>query len=139
MYQDLFDPITGKPNQINDKGMEENPFKVPVGESQGLAPYPYEIVTPLPVDKSRQGAVIEIIHLRKGAGQLLNRIVIPSVAPLNPKSKIYYQLGGFFVIVHDDLGVIAKIIVSSLHPAYTFKIVGVRTEGAGVPVNRTIR
>lgn len=136
MFQDY-----GGTNQVNDQYMIEDPFNTG-GESQGLAPYPYERVRPAPVDKSRPGCVVEVIHLRRRVNQLLQRFTIPAVEPKNAKTKWYYQLNGLVVAVNADLvtpanpeGVIAKCIIAGLHgaggpsAAYTYRIQGVQTAG----------
>ena len=140
MFQDY-----GATNQINDRHMIEDPFNTG-GESQGLPPYPYERVKPAPVDKSRPGAVVEILHQRErihGIGQknqLLTRFTLPAVEPKQHKTRWYYQLNGLVVAVHTDFvternpdGVIAKCIIAGLHgaggpaAAYTYRIQGVST------------
>jgi hypothetical protein len=136
----------GGTNLINDRYMREDPFGIvgPSGEKQqGLNPYPYERVMPQAIDRSRPGGVVEIIHLRQGANQLLERITIPAVEPENPQTRWYYQLDGRFVAVNAGLvstanptGAIAKLIISGMHgsggpaAAYTYRIAGVPTGGA---------
>ena len=142
MFQDY-----GATNLVNDLRMIEDPFNTG-GESQGLAPYPYERVKPAPVDKSRPGAVVELMHLRRNSAggvknQLLTRFTLPVVEPKQPKTRWYYQLNGLVVAVHTDFvtalnpdGVIAKCIIAGLHgaggpaAAYTYRIQGVRTAAA---------
>ena len=142
MFQDY-----GATNQVNDQYMIEDPFNTG-GESQGLAPYPYEREQPAPVDRSRPGAVVEVKHLRRNArggvkNQLLNRFVLPAVDSKNNQTRWYYQLNGLVVAVNPDFvadknpdGVIAKCIIAGLHgaggpaAAYTYSIQGVRTFAA---------
>lgn len=111
-----------------DSGMTENPFGT-VGESQGFAPYPYEPGQNVPVDHSHPcPCTIEVYHQRNVKfAQLLQRIVVPSPDPVNSGTTVYYQLGGLFVIENATQGVVARIIVTAMHPAYTFRIAGVNT------------
>ena len=129
----------GATNRLLDQGMAELGEGSDLGGSfpgfpkQGLAPYPYERVTPLPVNKSRPGAVVEIFHLRNQTNQLLQRFVVPAIDPATavgaPQTRWFYQLNGLVVAVNDELGVIAKIIIAGMHPAYTYRIQGVATAG----------
>ena len=149
MFQDY-----GSTNQINDRGMVENPFSGP-GETQGLAPYPYMAGKPALIDTSRPGASIEIFHLRMkpfppnpdgtprqgGAikNQLLTKIIIPRVEPKNLATHWYRQpngieviaLNGNFVGADNPQGVIARLVVASMagsggpSAAYTYRMSGV--------------
>lgn len=133
----------GVQNQINDKGMRENPLGAPVGETQGELQYPYEIGKrpPMHVDRSHPGATIEVMHhrvkhLANGAtsvrNQLLRRVVIPAVDPLNSRTHWWYQDAGTLVATNDGFvtatnpdGAIAKIVLAGTHPAYTLVVKGV--------------
>ncbi len=130
MFQDY-----GATNQVNDRGMPENPFEMPVGESQGLAPYPYERATPAVVDRRFPGAIIDVFHLRTSTGlpttgsaiknQLLCSVVVPSVDPGNTKTRWFYQLNGLvvatnaeFVTLENKDGCVAKIIIAALQGSH---------------------
>lgn len=150
----MFQDYGPQNNQINDRGMVENPFGGP-GETQGLPPYPYIAGLPALIDISKQGATVEIFHKRakplppnpdgspsQGEAvklQLLTRIVIPRVEPRNSDTHWYRQLNGIEVIAlnrnfvkpENPQGVIARLVVSGLHgsggpsPAYTYRMTGV--------------
>lgn len=113
----------GSPCQVNDKYMPELP-------QQGSTPYPYEKERVVPTERSHPGGTVEIFHQRFGPGglskfQLLDRIVIPAVSEVNPKLKWFYQYGGIFVAEHDELGIVARMIVAAQHPRYGFHIKGI--------------
>ncbi len=112
---------------LNDQGMVENPFGDPDGESQGLAPYPYELVPALPTDRSRPGAVVDFVHWRPRTSVLLWTWEVPAVDPLNAKVRWYYQLGGLIVGEYDGAPFL-RIILAAMHPAYTYSIRGVPTQ-----------
>jgi hypothetical protein len=122
-----------------DTRMIEDPFGDGSG-NQGFPPYPYELEKPLPVDRSRSGAVVEVFHQRLQIHQLLQRITIPEMDPAQPKTQWYYQLNGLVVAVNEEFvteenpdGAIAKLIISTMHgaggttPAYKYQIQGVNT------------
>lgn len=132
-------------SQLNDSGMVEDPTNL--GESgirrvgagaQGLAQYSYEEDldwASLPVDKRHPGATIEVFHFRRGSSgtverQLLQRFVIPSRDPANPRLHWYYQDRGRVIAFHDTLGPAAKLVISAIHPAYGFRVQGIPTRGA---------
>lgn len=117
--------------QIIDQGMLENPFNAAGGETQGLAPYPYERVDvdEARIDLSRPGGVVQLFHLRYQQNQLLQEWTVPAIDPQNSRTRWYYQGGGTFFAVHDQLGVFAQIIVAAMHPAYGFRVKGVPTGG----------
>lgn len=151
MHHDYLDAIRfhyadyGATNQINDRFMVENPFGNPDHETQGLAQYPYERVRPQPVLKLYPGCTILVKHLRSkkldnGAtsikNQLLRKIVIPAADVNNPRTKWYYQLNGIVVATNDKFvtpanpdGVIAKLHISGVHPAYSYEVEGINTAG----------
>lgn len=135
------------PIQINDKGLKEL-------HPQGLPPYPYEPdAGVVPIDRSRpageNGAgVIEFMHQRglekRGKKrQLLQRYVIPEFGEVwdrktrsivsNEKVRWYYQLGGLWVAEHEDYGIIARVIVTSMHDRYGFGVTSIRNPVTGRP------
>lgn len=108
--------------RINDRGLPETPT---------ARPYPYEPGSVTPVDCSRPGATFEFIHIRPDkVRQVLARFVVPAVSPENPKVRWCYQLGGFVVAEHDDVGPVARIIMSGMHPSYTYRVQGVTAANA---------
>ena len=136
----------GATNQVNDRHMMEDPFgAAEPGESQGLAPYPYERVKPAPIIRNYPGAVVLVKHRRvrklaNGAtsvrNQLLRRIVIPATDPTNSRTKWWYQLNGLVVATNQVFvkpdnpdGVIAKLIIAGTHPAYSYEVEGISTAG----------
>lgn len=133
------------PIQVNDRYMSErlgqpsNPEDPENSTWQGLPPYPYEQDATVAYDTTRPGGVIEVIHNRTTQyDQRLYHFEVPAVSETNPKVKFYYQLGGLFVVVHDDLGPIARIIVTSLNPNYAFRVLGVTTGGLKAAPDRKV-
>lgn len=115
--------IYGASPRLNDKHMPELPV-------QGLPPYPYERGATVAVDKSIPGGVVELWHNRTTQyDQMLAEFIVPAVSEQNPKVRWYYQLGGLFVAVHDDHGPVSRLIVTSMHPHYAYRITGVETGG----------
>ncbi len=135
---------------LNDRFMTENPFFLPVGESQGLPPYGYETEQPGLVDRRFPGAIINVFHLRTSTGsptigaavknQHLFTVTIPKVDARNPKTKWWYQLNGLVVAVNEDYkelsnpeGCVAKLIISGLQgnggtpAAYMYALEGIKT------------
>lgn len=132
----------GQNNQINDKFMTENPFGLPNSESQGEAQYPYETGRkPLVTDKSNPGATFLVFHQRKSPDnatrkQLLRTIEIPPIDPNNPLTRWWYQDTGRVVATNTNFvrpdnpdGVIALLIVTANHFAYTFEEARFRSQG----------
>lgn len=110
---------------INDQGMREDPFGLG-RETQGLPPYDYESGMTVAVDRSLPcPCQIQLLHLRggnqTGAHSREQRLRVIEVQN-NGKMHWYYQLGGLFVGVHDDLGTTTRIIISGIHPAYSYRV-----------------
>ena len=117
---------------INDQGMKEDPLNSNTGETQGKLPYPYDRRPPSAVDKRHPGAVIEVMHFRRGSTgtperQLLQRFTIPAV---DGQTRWWYQGRGRLIAVHNTLGPCAKLIISGIHPAYSFRDQRTPTKGA---------
>ncbi len=129
----------GGTNRLLDQGMAELGEGSDLGGTfpgfpkQGLSPYPYERVTPAPLDRRFPGAVVEFFHLRNQTNQLFQRFVIPVIDPATavgaPKTRWFYLLNSLVVAVNDELGIIAKVIITAVHPAYTLRYQNIATAG----------